>query len=622
MGVPTGKRRRVATRSETRPKPPLSLLELPPDLLGVLFAHVPAVGLCSAAAACRALHAEHVPAAARERAVLLGHALPALRPFETALRALRFVELMSERAPSTMSADTCHTLAIADGSVLSWGGHQQGPMNEDEEGDDDDDDENERRCWLAHLGHGRDVGRSVAVATPVVGLGGVVIREVAAGYEHSLFLSAEGRVWSCGVGEHGRLGHGGTDGCAQPRRIEHAVLDAADAAWPFSDPARAVPFERVVQVVAGGFQSLALTSDGRAWSWGWGDSGSLGHGAREHRFRPSRIAALDGAGLRVVQASAGSGHSLFVTDRGDLYACGDHRYGKLGLGGGDKVSEDITVPRYVKFRSPTVRVRQASAWHAHSLVVTTTGKLYAFGCGAKGRLGLGATSTQYTPRLVASMKNRPVLSAAAGEQHSCVQTVAGECYAFGDSIYGQVWTRSSTRPVHARAPLTRARARRSLDAQTAHPFGGADDLLAQTPRPIGFFGERVAEIAVGDHHTVVRDVGGVIYAFGKNQESQLGLGPDDTRLCVGRPERVLIGGAAHPPPPPGSPGASTAVYSNFASPSHFPELLSLPPIPNSLPPEPNAALPSPSSPPAEGLLPPIPPWSLPPAGGGAGPSMS
>jgi hypothetical protein len=37
------------------------------------------------------------------------------------------------------------------------------------------------------------------------------------------------------------------------------------------------------------------------------------------------------------------------------------------------------------------RVSQASAWHAHSLAVTTSGALYAFGCGESGRLGCASS---------------------------------------------------------------------------------------------------------------------------------------------------------------------------------------------------------------------------------------
>ena len=146
---------------------------------------------------------------------------------------------------------------------------------------------------------------------------------------------------------------------------------------------------------AGGFQSLAVTDSGAAYSWGWGESGSIGHGNREHQYTPKLIEAL--AGGRVVQASAGSGHALFLTDDGALHACGDFRHGKLGLG--KAISEDALSPQLVPFPKG-VRVAQCSAWHAHSLTVTAAGELFSFGCGEDGRLGHGDEKAHWRPTAV------------------------------------------------------------------------------------------------------------------------------------------------------------------------------------------------------------------------------
>lgn len=238
-------------------------------------------------------------------------------------------------------------------------------------------------------------------------------------------------------------------------------------------------------------QSLAVSDTGIAYSWGWGESGSTGHGERAHCLTPTPIAAL--VGVRIVQASAGSGHSLFVSEGGTLFACGDCRYGKLGLG---KITEDALVPQRVTMPSG-VRVRHASAWHAHSLCVSTTGALYSFGNGERGRLGHGDERPRWRPNLVKFFSGSDglrVRCAAAGELHSCVLTDAGCVYAFGDCSLGQ----------------------------TGHDVFGP--LLTPTCVRGPLAMERVAELAVGDHHTLVRTVDGSLLAFGKNLEGQLGLG--------------------------------------------------------------------------------------------------
>jgi alpha-tubulin suppressor-like RCC1 family protein len=537
MGPPTVRpRTRRACRLE-----PQTLLGLPPELLTHTFSLLRTADLGALAAVSLACARAHVPAALRARAALLGYKLPPPRAGEAPLAALRFVELVAERPRATLSADTCHTACVrAGGRAYSWGGHENGPPEEEEEeAPVPGTSPPELRCWASHLGHGQHVGVCVPAPRPIAGLGAVVVVEVAAGYEHTLLLTQARQVWSCGAGDYGRLGHGGFATCAHPRRVRWAVGGPPAGDAPAAAPAgvgeslwpqqQRVDFEEVVQVSAGGFQSLALTADGRCWSWGWGDSGSLGHGHSVHVLEPRAIEAL-AREARIVQASAGSGHSLFVGERGALYACGDHRHGKLGLG---QLAADVCTPQRVRLH-PRVRARQASAWHAHSLVVTASGGLYAFGCGANGRLGLGDELSRWRPAKVQALRGVRVCHAAAGEQHSVVQSAAGEAYTFGDPAMGQTGTMPPVSEWSAVWPLY-------------------EHVLVPTRVPLGPHG-RVVEVAVGDHHTVLRCEDGTLLAFGKNEEGQLGLGVDSPD-CVYTPTPVSwapAGGAPSPysPAPP------------------------------------------------------------------------
>lgn len=427
------------------------------------------------------------------------------------LAALRFAEQRSERPLVTIAADTCHTLCVGrEGDVWAWGGHEQGPSEEEDDAPPDD----EWPCWLLHLGLGREAGPCVTRPTPVRGLPvGVVVIEVAAGYEHSLLRCAAGHIYSCGVGKHGRLGHGlPLASLSQPRRID--------------------ALEHVAQCAAGGFQSLAVTDSGAAYSWGWGESGSIGHGNREHQYTPKLIEAL--AGGRVVQASAGSGHALFLTDDGALHACGDFRHGKLGLG--KAISEDALSPQLVPFPKG-VRVAQCSAWHAHSLTVTAAGELFSFGCGEDGRLGHGDEKAHWRPTAVKFFHaGLRVKYAAAGELHSCVLTTSGHVYAFGDCSLGQT-------------------------GRTQW-----DPLLK--PKRVGV-PERVRELAVGDHHTLVRTLTGQLFSFGKNLEGQLGLGTTGVgKVSVAEPSRVRWSEEAAGAP--GTPQSSSSAQSEAGPSSEAP----------------------------------------------------
>ena len=132
---------------------------------------------------------------------------------------------------------------------------------------------------------------------------------MSAGGAHSFALTSSGAVWSWGDGVSGRLGHGDTLDQLLPKKVE------------------ALAGQRVVAVSAGG-HSLALAADGGVWSWGYGNSGQLGHG--DHQLLPKKIEAF--AGQRVIAVSAGGAHSFAITADGSVWSWGYGGYGLLGHG--------------------------------------------------------------------------------------------------------------------------------------------------------------------------------------------------------------------------------------------------------------------------------------------------
>ena len=75
---------------------------------------------------------------------------------------------------------------------------------------------------------------------------------------------------------------------------------------------------------------MALTADGRGYSWGEGGDGKLGHGNKLTYEKPKVIEGLYGAHVRFI--ACGSSHSAAVTSNGELYTWGSGEYGRLGHG--------------------------------------------------------------------------------------------------------------------------------------------------------------------------------------------------------------------------------------------------------------------------------------------------
>jgi regulator of chromosome condensation len=79
----------------------------------------------------------------------------------------------------------------------------------------------------------------------------------------------------------------------------------------------------VVDLACGGMHTVALTADGRLYTWGNNDEKALGRTASAATAAPGVAEGLDG--VRVVQAACGDNASFVLAADGRLFGCGTFR---------------------------------------------------------------------------------------------------------------------------------------------------------------------------------------------------------------------------------------------------------------------------------------------------------
>lgn len=86
---------------------------------------------------------------------------------------------------------------------------------------------------------------------------------------------------------------------------------------------------------------MALTSDGRVYTWGWGIHGQLGHGTCDNEYYPKLLQFEDAC----MQITAGHAHSLILTCDGKLYGFGSNAFGQLATDNsiGNKITQPIRI---------------------------------------------------------------------------------------------------------------------------------------------------------------------------------------------------------------------------------------------------------------------------------------
>ena len=82
-------------------------------------------------------------------------------------------------------------------------------------------------------------------------------------------------------------------------------------------------------MTGGGFFSLAVMPDHTVMGWGSNTLGQLGDGSTTNRPAPVAASAVLS---HVVQLSAGWKHSVALTDDGKVWTWGDNAFGEIGNG--------------------------------------------------------------------------------------------------------------------------------------------------------------------------------------------------------------------------------------------------------------------------------------------------
>ncbi|XP_022945356.1 ultraviolet-B receptor UVR8 isoform X2 [Cucurbita moschata] len=183
--------------------------------------------------------------------------------------------------------------------------------------------------------------------------------------------------------------------------------------------------------IAGPGHSIAVTSKGAVYSFGSNSSGQLGHGTTEEESRPPRlIRSLQG--IRIIQAAAGSGRTMLISDAGRVYAFGKDSFGEAEYGvQGAQGAQVVTTPKLVESLKD-IFVVQAAIGNFFTAVLSREGRVYTFSWGSESRLGHQTEPNDLEPRpLTGALENAPVVQIAAGYCY----LLALACHPNGMSVY-------------------------------------------------------------------------------------------------------------------------------------------------------------------------------------------
>jgi alpha-tubulin suppressor-like RCC1 family protein len=201
----------------------------------------------------------------------------------------------------------------------------------------------------------------------------ILINTVSCGWNHTLLVLNNGKLFVTGSNEYGQLGLGFISFVDRMKEVEFFRLQKLF----------------VIKVSAGLRHSLALTSNGKLYVWGDNKFGQLGLDTQSDSslqkkyiiFMP-RCILLNS--LNIEDISTGQRHSLILLSNGDLMATGDNRFGQLGC---DR--NKITSSYHWIFieQKEKIKWRQIYSGWTHNIGIDVEGKVWTWGRNHLGQLG-------------------------------------------------------------------------------------------------------------------------------------------------------------------------------------------------------------------------------------------
>ena len=288
--------------------------------------------------------------------------------------------------------------------------------------------------------------------------------QVSSGEVHTVALLRDGSVWTAGLSDYGRLGRstttvpgtqwGQVPGLSGVTQIaagwnnSYALMaDGTVMAWGWNNwgqcgdgtntdrysPVKVIGLQKkVISLAAGRVNGLVVLEDNTAMAWGAANqSGQLGNGSTSNSSTPVVISNL----ANVVKLAGGNDtHSALLSD-GSVWAWGANANGQVGDG--------TTVTRLSPVKLTSVSgAKDIGRGGDAGYVQLSDGSIWGWGSNAYGQVGDGTTTDRLAPVAISGLSN--VVQLAGGYYNGYALQSDGSAKAWGRNDAGQLGDNSST----------------------------------------------------------------------------------------------------------------------------------------------------------------------------------
>jgi alpha-tubulin suppressor-like RCC1 family protein len=291
----------------------------------------------------------------------------------------------------------------------------------------------------------------------------------------------------------------GTAGRAVLRRAAAVTISLAAALGGLMTPQAALAAAPGASSISAGYLHACALENGKAYCWGFNDSGDLGDGSTTSSSVPVAVDTSGAlAGKTLTQISAGGEQTCALDSTGAAYCWGFNFSGELGDGSTASSSVPVAVDTSGALAGKTLT--QISAGDEFACAVDSAGAGYCWGFGGDGELGDNQGDSSSVPVAVdtsGALAGNTLTQISAGGGFACAVDSAGAAYCWGFNDDGELG-------------------------------GGAGGGFGSTPVPVdtsgALAGKTLTQISTGANQTCALDSAGAAYCWGYNRDGELGDG--------------------------------------------------------------------------------------------------
>ena len=381
----------------------------------------------------------------------------------------------------------------------------------------------------SHNETAHDDYKSIKYPLLIYKLKNIIIKKIYSGWEHNLIISDTNEVYSFGHNNNLQCGIKDNLKIKNPSNI--SILNNGITA---------------ISAACGNEHSLILSTDKNVYSFGNNEDGVLG--IENNKLKSCKFIKVNFGKYnnRIKSIASGTIHNIALTDDGKIFSWGSAQGGQLGFSEqyltkfkDFYIPTPTIVPIKYKKTNGDMKIIKISCGEAHTIVLNDKREVYSWGFGSNGQLGLGfcedsfeigsglSKSRIFTPQEIRTFENKTLITEIqCGKTFSMFISNIGELYSCGVNDLNQLGIQEPPPRDHLK----------NNDVQ-------CKDFVIPTKLDY-FLDLKVEKISCGEAHCVaiIKEKYSnerIIWSWGNNRYGQLGLG-DKINFSLPKPVSFLF----------------------------------------------------------------------------------